>query len=102
MSDFKRGAKFKHQNNIIISELNAAGYTIENLYRLLKCSKGKSYELLLKPDTMKLSQVKAVCYGINKPLGYVLNKLFLVPDKSPNWLSDEYNPVEHISKLKAQ
>ena len=99
---FKTGPRFKYPNNPIIVELNAIGWNSTNAHRLLGCAPARSYYILLHPDELKMSQVKAISYAINKPLGYVLNRLFFTPSKSPNWLSEDYNPVEHISKLKGE
>lgn len=97
---FKRGSGFKNKNNKIISELNAIGYTANNVHKLIGCSQGKGYILLKTPAQLKISQVQAICYALNKSFGYVLNSLFSTPKDSPNWLSEDYNPVEHINKLK--
>ena len=97
---FKRGARFKHKNIPIICELNAIGYTAHNIHRLLECSKGYGYELLVNPERLKLGQLKNICFALNKPLGYVLNSLLCIPARSGNWLDEDYSPIDKIRELK--
>lgn len=97
---FKRGAGFKNLNNPIIVELNKLGYTANNVHKLLECSKGKGYDLLKRPESLKLGQIKSICFALNKPLGYVLNQLMFTPSRSGHWLDEDYNPGIHIENLK--
>lgn len=97
---FKRGAKFKHKNNPIIAELNSCGYTTNNIHKLLGCAQCNGYRYLLNPFELTLGQLQAVSWAINKPLGYVINKLLCTPSKSVHWLDDEFNPAEVIERLK--
>lgn len=101
MPKFKRGVGFKFKNNPIISELNSIGYTANNVHKLLGCAKGYGYTILRNPEYLKLAQVSAICYALNKPLGWVLNRLLSTPDeRSPNWLDEGFDPEIVISDLK--
>ena len=97
---FKVGAKFKHKNNAIIVELNALGYTSNNLHKLLGCSVANSYRYLQNPYSLTLAQLQSISWAINKPLGYVINLLLCTPAKSSHWLDEDYNPGVHIENLK--
>ena len=97
---FKGGAKFKYHNIPIIGELNDLGYTSVNLHKLLSCSKGYSIDILRQPSKLTLGQIQAISWALNKPLGYVVNKLLCTPSKSGNWLDEDYSPEQHIEKIK--
>ena len=97
---FKRGARCKHKNNIVISELNKLGYTANNLHSLLECTKGYSYKVLLNPKQMRLGQLIAVSWALNKPLGWVLNSLLNSPKDSLHWLDESFDLDKKIKSLK--
>ncbi|WP_288983718.1 hypothetical protein [uncultured Flavobacterium sp.] len=100
MSNFKRGARFKHTNNQLISDLNKMGYNANNLHFLLCCTKNAGYKVLLEPDLIRLGQIKAIAFALNKPLNYVLNQLYQTPSKSIHWLDEEFSPAEVVERLK--
>lgn len=97
---FKTGPKFKYPNHPIISELNSVGYSSNNLHHLLDCTRDYSYKLLQEPDRLKLGQVKALSLALSKPIGYIINKLYYIPEKSPMWLDESYNSGVHVRNLQ--
>ena len=99
---FKTGPKFKFGNNPIINDLNLCGYSSNNIHVLLGCTKNYGYKLIQEPGRLTLTQLKAISWALNKPLGYVINKLLVTPVKSGNWLSEDYNPGVHVENLKGK
>ena len=97
---FKRGARFKHKNNEIITALNERGYTANNLHTLLGCSRDNAYKWLLNPHKLTLGHCVAISWAISRPLGWVINSLLVIPAKSGNWLDEDYSPIDKIRELK--
>ncbi|MBK9800701.1 MAG: hypothetical protein IPP56_13635 [Bacteroidetes bacterium] len=97
---FKGGAKPKHLHLPLVSELRDAGYGWHNLHILLHCAKDNIYKVFQQPDDLKLSQIKAISFALQKPLPYVINKLMGVPPKSIHWLDENYSPDKHLEDLK--
>ena len=100
MPHLRSGARLKHSNHIVISELQKVGYNSGNLHKLLYCAKGYGYRLILEPEMLSLGQIQRISWAISRPLGWVINSLLVIPAKSGNWLDEDFNPVDKIKELK--
>jgi hypothetical protein len=102
MPHIRGSAKLKYSSSPIINELQENGYNTKNLHKLLLCAKDASYSYLREPERLKLSQLRAISWAINKPLGYVINQLLSTPIKSVHYLNESYSVDDHLSSLRSK
>lgn len=84
----------------LFEELEKQGYSFEQITKNLRIAPKRMKSVFQRPELFMLWQIERIGYLINKPLGYVLNLCTFSKPANPNWLSEDYNPFEHIERLK--